>query len=33
MNSYVGMTMVRKEQGQEQSILLTLPANKSSDNE
>ena len=32
MNSYVGMTMVKKEQGQDdyfsqQSILLTLPAN------
>ena len=31
MNSYVGMTMVKKEQGQDdyfnqQSILLTLPA-------
>ena len=32
MNSYVGMTMVKKEQGQDdyfnqQSIPLTLPAN------
>ena len=34
MNSYVGMTMVNKEQGQDDylnqhSILLTLPAYKS----
>ena len=40
MNSYIEMTMVEKEQGQDdyfnqQSILLTLPAyvHKSSDNE
>ena len=39
MNSYVGMTMVKKEQGQDdyfsqQSIFLTLSANKkSSDNQ
>ena len=34
MNNYVGMTMVKKEQGQgnffdQQSILFTLPANTS----